>query len=133
MRDREATESRPPTGGGASGTSGPTVYTPLANPSLLGGPDGREVGVAGDVAEARGQTVELPDSPLALGAVRPYETVYPDYAASAGQALARLYATVRLFVNFFQPSFKLAEKHREGSRIIKRYLQPATPAARLID
>jgi hypothetical protein len=35
-------------------------------------------------------------------------------------------------VNFFQPSFKLAEKHREGSRIIKRYLAPATPAARLM-
>jgi len=52
---------------------------------------------------------------------------------AAGQALARLYATVRLFVNFFQPSFKLAEKHREGSRMIKRYLDPATPAARLLE
>ena len=51
---------------------------------------------------------------------------------AAGQALGRLYASSRLFVNFFQPSFKLAEKHREGSRIIKRYLPPATPAARLM-
>ena len=51
---------------------------------------------------------------------------------AAGQALGRLYASSRLFVNFFQPSFKLAEKHREGSRIIKRYLAPATPAARLM-
>jgi hypothetical protein len=51
---------------------------------------------------------------------------------TAGQALGRLYASSRLFVNFFQPSFKLAEKHREGSRIIKRYLAPATPAARLM-
>jgi len=51
---------------------------------------------------------------------------------AAGQALGRLYAASRLFVNFFQPSFKLAEKHREGARIIKRYLAPATPAARLM-
>jgi hypothetical protein len=34
----------------------------------------------------------------------------------AAAALARLYATVRLFVNFFQPSFKLAEKARDGAR-----------------
>jgi hypothetical protein len=51
---------------------------------------------------------------------------------SAGQALARLYASTRLFVNFFQPSFKLASKHREGSRVTKRYLAPETPAARLL-
>lgn len=51
---------------------------------------------------------------------------------AAGQALGRLYAASRLFVNFFQPSFKLVEKHREGSRIIRRYLAPATPAARLM-
>ena len=51
---------------------------------------------------------------------------------AAAQALARLYASTRLFVNFFQPSFKLAAKEREGSRIIKRYLAPATPAARLL-
>ena len=51
---------------------------------------------------------------------------------AAGQALGRLYAASRLFVNFFQPSFKLAEKHREGARIIKRYLAPTTPAARLM-
>lgn len=51
---------------------------------------------------------------------------------AAGQALARLYASARLFVNFFQPSFKLASKQREGSKIIKRYLAPATPSARLL-
>ena len=51
---------------------------------------------------------------------------------TAGQALGRLYSASQLFVNFFQPSFKLAEKHREGFRIIKRYLAPATPAARLM-
>jgi hypothetical protein len=51
---------------------------------------------------------------------------------TAAQALARLYSSGRLFVNFFQPSFKLADKRREGSRVIKRYLAPATPAARLL-
>ena len=51
---------------------------------------------------------------------------------TAAQALARLYSSVRLFVNFFQPSFKLADKRREGSRVIKRYLPPATPVARLL-
>jgi len=35
---------------------------------------------------------------------------------AAAQALARLYGASRLFVNFFQPSFKLAEKHRQGPR-----------------
>jgi hypothetical protein len=51
---------------------------------------------------------------------------------AAGQALGRLYSSSRLFVNFFQPSFKLASKQRDGSKIVKRYLPPATPAARLL-
>jgi len=51
---------------------------------------------------------------------------------AAGQALARLYSSARLLVNFFQPSFKLADKHRDGSRVIKRHLPPATPVARLL-
>lgn len=50
----------------------------------------------------------------------------------AAAALADLYATVRLFVNFFQPSFKLAEKEREGARVRKRYHKPATPYQRLM-
>jgi hypothetical protein len=50
----------------------------------------------------------------------------------AARALARLYAAVRLFVNFFQPSFKLAGKQRDGARIRKRYHPPATPAQRLL-
>ena len=32
-------------------------------------------------------------------------------------ALSQLYATARLFVNFFQPSFKLAGKTRDGTRV----------------
>ena len=33
---------------------------------------------------------------------------------------ARLYAAARQYVNFFQPSFKLKEKRREGATIIRR-------------
>ena len=51
----------------------------------------------------------------------------------AAAALAELYAAARLFVNFFQPSFKLAEKHRDGARVHKRYHAPATPYQRLLD
>jgi hypothetical protein len=50
----------------------------------------------------------------------------------AAAALARLYATARLFVNFFQPSFKLAEKERDGAKVRKRYHSPATPFQRLL-
>lgn len=52
---------------------------------------------------------------------------------AATTVLADLYAAARLFVNFFQPSFKLAEKHRDGARIHKRYHPPATPYQRLVD
>ena len=50
----------------------------------------------------------------------------------AAGALARLYRSLRLFVNYFQPSFKLAGKGREGSRVTKRYHAPATPYQRLL-
>src|SRR6201985_1864661 len=48
----------------------------------------------------------------------------------SAHALARLYAAARFYVNFFQPSFKLKEKHREGAKVIKRYHPPATPFQR---
>jgi hypothetical protein len=48
------------------------------------------------------------------------------------RAMARLYAAARLHVNFFQPSFKLKEKRREGAKVIKRYHAPATPYARAL-
>ncbi len=51
---------------------------------------------------------------------------------AAVKALQRLYAASRLYVNFFQPSFKLAERTRVGSRIHKRYLPPETPCSRLL-
>ena len=43
-----------------------------------------------------------------------------------------LYETLRLYVNFFHPSFKLIDKTRDGSTTVKRYSQPATPCDRLI-
>lgn len=51
---------------------------------------------------------------------------------AAAQAITRLYGAARLFVNFFQPSFKLAEKHRQGAQVSKRYHPPQTPCERLL-
>jgi len=51
---------------------------------------------------------------------------------AAADALSRLYAASRLFVNFFQPSFKLADKTRVGAHVSKRYHAPETPCARLL-
>jgi hypothetical protein len=48
------------------------------------------------------------------------------------RVMARLYAAARLHVNFFQPSFKLKERRREGAKVIKRYHAPATPYARAL-
>jgi hypothetical protein len=50
----------------------------------------------------------------------------------AAAALFRLYASLRLFVNFFQPSFKLAGKERQGALVRKHYHPPATPCQRLL-
>lgn len=51
---------------------------------------------------------------------------------AAAEALATLYTASRLFVNFFQPSFKLREKQRVGARVIKRYHKPESPCSRLL-
>lgn len=50
----------------------------------------------------------------------------------AGQTLAHLYHHARLYVNYFQPPFKLREKIREGGKVKRTYYQPATPCARLL-
>src|SRR6266702_3937260 len=50
----------------------------------------------------------------------------------AAAVLARLYGAMRLLVNFFQPSFKLAAKARDGAKVTKRYHPPATPCERLM-
>ena len=50
----------------------------------------------------------------------------------AGQTIAHLHGAMRLYVNYFQPSFKLMEKTRNGSVVTKRYSPPATPCERVI-
>ena len=51
---------------------------------------------------------------------------------AATQALAQLYAVSRLYINFFQPSFKLKSKTRDGARVHKTYHPPMTPCDRLL-
>jgi hypothetical protein len=51
----------------------------------------------------------------------------------AQQALTELYANVRLYVNFFQPSLKLLSKSRDGSKVTKKYDSAKTPCQRLLD
>jgi Integrase core domain len=51
---------------------------------------------------------------------------------AAARAITRLSAASRLFVNFFQPSFKLATKQRDGAKVTKRYHSPQTPCERLL-
>lgn len=51
----------------------------------------------------------------------------------AGQALANMYQAIRLYVNYFQPSFKLRKKERQGAKIKKIYYPPKTPYSRLMN
>ena len=51
---------------------------------------------------------------------------------AAARAITRLYGASKLFVNFFQPSFKLAAKQRDGAKVTKRYYPPQTPCERLL-
>jgi len=43
-----------------------------------------------------------------------------------------LYRVLRLYTNFFQPSMKLKEKTRIGSKVLKRYDKPRAPYRRII-
>src|SRR5882757_2384851 len=52
--------------------------------------------------------------------------------ADTARVMSRLYAAARLYINFFQPSFKLKEKRREGAKVIKRYHAPSTPYERAL-
>jgi hypothetical protein len=47
--------------------------------------------------------------------------------------LNRLYEVLRLYVNYFQPMMKLAEKTRLGSKVTKRYHAAKTPYHRLLE
>jgi hypothetical protein len=48
------------------------------------------------------------------------------------RVLEALYAVLRLYVNFFQPSVKLVEKKREGSHVSRKYDRAQTPCQRLL-
>lgn len=50
----------------------------------------------------------------------------------ATEALASLYQVSRLYINFFQPSFKLKSKTRHGAKVTKHYEAPLTPLERVL-
>ena len=52
--------------------------------------------------------------------------------AEATVVLADLHKIARLYVNFFQPSFKLKSKTRQGGKVVKKYHAPATPYEQLL-
>jgi hypothetical protein len=52
--------------------------------------------------------------------------------AAPATALGSLHEVARLYVNFFQPSFKLKSKTRDGAKVSKQYEKPATPYERLL-
>ncbi|MCK5248160.1 transposase family protein [Candidatus Bipolaricaulota bacterium] len=49
------------------------------------------------------------------------------------EALNVLYAVLRLYTNFFQPSTKLIEKTRIGSKVCKKYDRAKTPYRRVLE
>ena len=51
---------------------------------------------------------------------------------AAWEAISRLYAVLRLYVNFFQPSLKLLDKKRVGSKTVKKYDLAKTPYQRVM-
>jgi hypothetical protein len=52
---------------------------------------------------------------------------------TAYQCLARLYDSVRLYMNFFQPTMKLVSKTRHGAKVNKVYDTARTPYQRLLE
>jgi hypothetical protein len=48
------------------------------------------------------------------------------------QILEALYAVLRLYVNYFQPSLKLVEKKRDGSKVSRKYDKAQTPCQRVL-
>jgi len=49
------------------------------------------------------------------------------------ELLGELYAAVRLYKNFFQPTMKLIEKVRDGGKIRRKYDEPRTPYQRVME
>jgi len=58
---------------------------------------------------------------------------YERYASKASfECLGRVYDLVRLYINFFQPTMKLAAKTRHGAKVHKVYDAAQTPYQRLV-
>ena len=58
---------------------------------------------------------------------------YDRYTSRAAfQCLQRLYDSVRLYMNFFQPTMKLCSKTRHGARVHRVYQAAQTPYQRLL-
>ena len=58
---------------------------------------------------------------------------YQRYSSHAAyQSLERLYYTIRLYLNFFQPTMKLIAKTRHGAKVHKVYETALTPYQRLL-
>jgi len=59
---------------------------------------------------------------------------YDRYTSKAAyQCLERIYASVRLYTNFFQPTMKLMSKTRHGAKVNKVYDKARTPYQRLLE
>ena len=76
-------------GSGSPSRVGATIYDPVYAPRLIGGEGGSETQLSGDPDGASGQSVEMPDGPVTLGQVRPYDEVYAEYEAAARESLGR--------------------------------------------
>jgi hypothetical protein len=58
---------------------------------------------------------------------------YDRYSSKAAfECLGRIYALVRLYLNFFQPTMKLISKSRQGAKVHKVYEIAQTPYQRLL-
>lgn len=55
------------------------------------------------------------------------------HSRAAYETMQRLYALLRLQLNFFRPVSKLVSKERRGAKVTKRYDRPQTPYQRLLD
>ena len=62
----------------------------------------------------------------------PIGRLSPAGGARGGRSALALYEASRLFVNFFQPSFKLASKTSVGAKVRKTYYAPETRYAKLL-
>lgn len=58
---------------------------------------------------------------------------YDRYEGCAARDALQLYLTMRLYVNFFQPSMKLTSKQRDGAKVSRQYDSAKTPYRRMLD